>query len=243
MDTLIELDRDASPAVLAGLLGANAQVAQGIDGRWWLRIRNADTATLTRLQSVPGRRMIDRGDQWLVRPGEKIASARVDADCEWKRLEDVLRIEMPTAWMAGRLSESTKTDLRLRRGGEPTTPSAAIITSEQLGRWAESASEVRLRRLRWLVDDRQALVLGDPLPSVEARLMVSDQRVLVPAGMSWFPQVSAAQVRSLFGVRADQWIVWEHDRCSVVDDDQFHSMRRSAIRAWSRHVPEGDVDS
>ena len=230
--TVIQIDPRARLHWLAELLGIDAQIAEDSSGQLWLRVQSNQSILDTRLAKIAGRRFTDSGDGWLLPPGAQVASCRLDPQLKWKRLDDELALALPPASLAGKFADDAKTELRLVRGGEPQQAAAAIIDFDQLSRWASNASQLRLRRLKWIVRDHDALVLGQPLPPIEAYYLVARGRLLIPAGWKWTPEVSAPDVAEVFGINSDQWLVWERNGSwSIVPDDAFAAMRRGSIRA------------
>lgn len=235
MKTLIRIEQNASLRPLAELLGSPARVAQDSGGDWWIGLESVDAKLAAQIDKIPGQRYAEEGNGWLVRPGESVASARLEQGLDWKRLDDVLSIELPAARIAGRLTTIEKREVRLMRGGEPTQPAGAIIALETLAEWVDRSSELRLRRLRWAVRGRHALVLGEPLPPVDASYLVAIDRVLIPAGTCWTPNLSPDQLRRVFSVGQGQWLVWWNDSdWSVLDDDVFAALRRAAVRSLNK---------
>ncbi len=112
---------------------------------------------------------------------------------------------------------------QLARGGAEQPIAGAIIKLELLQRWAEAAPQHRLDPLRYCVaqhdEDRLALVLGTPVPPVDAQYLVARQRILIPAGMHWLPAFDVDSVQRSFSVQAGQWLLWRaSDDWCLLDD-------------------------
>ncbi len=230
MTIVIQVDRQAAPSQLVKLTGVGAQIAEESCGQLWLRIDVADPDVAVRTDCVAGRRYVLQ-DDWLIQHGRQVASHRLDSNLVWRRLDDVLPIQLPPASMAGSVSSVQKMELRLVRGGQPMPPAAAIISLPRLKEWASGASELRLRRLRWAMRENEAIVVGSPLPPVEATYLVAMDSVLIPAGWRWSPAISASDLCGVFGVAGGQWLVWQANHVwSIVADDVLVTMRRASVR-------------
>lgn len=231
MNLVIRLEPGSGLNLVAEWLGHGFEIAEDADGFHWLRIKATDPVQRARLSCIPARFYHESDEHRLIRQGQQVASAELRKDLHWRNLDDVLQLEVPIAAMTGRLDPDQRGLLRLVRGGEPAEPAAASVTLESLASWVELASEVRLRRLRWLARGGEALVMGDPLPPVAARYFVAHDRILIPAGWQWSPRVSSAEVRELFSLGREQWLIWESDQdWSRVDEDSLVSLRRAAVR-------------
>lgn len=231
MTIVIQLAAGSAHRALAQWLGHDIDVAHDSSGQMWLRVTSDDPALPARLARLPGRFFRKSEDGKLIRWGDRVASAVLDDNLHWQRLDDVLQLELPVAALAGRLDPELRSRLRLVRGGKPAAAAAAIVSMDNLSAWVELASQVRLTRLRWIVRGGEALVMGDPLPPIVAQYFVAIGRVLVPAGWHWQPSLPAGDLSELFGVRQDQWLIWEHEqRWSIVSDDALAMLRRAAVR-------------
>src|SRR5437899_10763259 len=94
--------------------------------------------------------------------------------------------------------------LRIVRSAEER-PIALLITS--LDDWREfalNAPEIRLRQLRFAVDEAgNVVVRGKPLPPLPGHEFALDGKVAVQAGLTWELAVSAAVLSRRLGLPAD----------------------------------------
>jgi hypothetical protein len=233
MATVIQIDTHAPTDWLATLLGVGAELAEPSPGVAWLRIPAGNAASESRIAAAAGPRFELVADGWLVRRGDKVATRRLDSSLNWQPLDQVLTLALPVAALAGTIGAAAKTTLQLVRGGQPAPPVAAILPLSALVAWARSASEVRLRRLRWVARENEALVLGNPLPPIDGVALIEKQKILIPAGFQWSPAVPAKDVRAVLAAGEDQWILWQRrGEWSVIPDDAFAAMRRASIKRF-----------
>ena len=182
--------------------------------------------------SLPGDRWRLVGSDWL-RPGMRVPDLELP-NLAWQSLRDVIRFQLPRIEVAARVSQDERISLRLVRGGSITHCEGLLTNVSVLARWVQSAPESRLRSLRWVITSStptKCLVLGKELPPVAGLPLVNRKQILIPAGFTWTPNVSASDVRNLFGLSATQWLLWESDQTSsTVEDDAYATMNRASVR-------------
>jgi len=128
--------------------------------------------------------------------------------------------------------------LRIVRSSEER-PIALLITS--LDDWREfalNAPEIRLRQLRFAVDEAgNVVVRGKPLPPLPGRQFVLDGNVAVQAGFTWEPAVSADVLSRRLGLSADALALFHEDGTfSRIEVEQFVPATRSAVRETAGFV-------
>jgi hypothetical protein len=231
MQTLFHIDGGGTLDSLAPLLGMDAQIARDSNGAYWVRLETNQAAQLERLACVGAGRLMIENDRWLVRPGERIAIAKLPADLSWEPLDDSLELQLPPAGFAAPRDALQRQPLRLIRGGRPLQPTAMLASLVDFHRWVDTASEIRLRRLKWVQRAGEVLVMGEPLPPIAADYFIRTDHVLVPAGYVWTPAVTAADVKAVFAIEQDQWLVWESNQSwDAVDEDAWMAVRRASVR-------------
>lgn len=184
------------------------ETAEGITGarrKLWLRCPDRDTAEEL-MAGLPcaGRYRVGTSGS-LVPLGKKLPVGRVPAG-PWVKLMDWLKVEGPQAVLPGRCQG--KVEVRLERSGREEPAAGLLMSLEMLTAWAESASRLRMGRLRFAVsgfgnsrgagtnadDGPRALVLGEPPPSAPGQACYARGRLLLPCGWDFTPPVVAAWV-------------------------------------------------
>ena len=181
-------------------------------------------------------------------PSARVPCARLPVDAAWTSLPAWLPVELPPP--LGAACPTDKPALRLVRGGAEGSPDALLLDLDAWVEWAERAPAVRLGPLRFaaraaveldLPAPAQALIIGQPLPPLPGRRLVSRAGILVPAGWCWQPAVDAAVVRRLLGLRSDELALWpeEHAPLAIIPAEAVVPASRSAARLTREQVSGG----
>ncbi len=122
--------------------------------------------------------------------------------------------------------------LRIVRSSEER-PIALLMTS--LADWREfalNAPEIRLRQLRFAVDEAgNVVVRGKPLPPLPGRQFVLHGNIALQAGFTWEPAVSADVLSRRLGLGTDALALFHEDGTfSRIEAEQFVPATRSAVR-------------
>ena len=231
MKIFFRMPAHADRRCLAILIGRHVEVSIDGDGVVWLRLEPSGGIDQV-LARLPGERLESTGDQRLRRPGQRVATISLPDELLWQRLDDHLQLQLPAALLAGRLDASRRRTLHLVADDTVRDIAAVIVDRDDLRDWVDGAAEVRLRRLRIVVRDRDVLVVGDPLPPIDGEFFVATKRLLVPAGQTWSPPIDADSVRSLLKLRSDDWLLWQADAdVAIIPDGDLSPLRRASFRA------------
>jgi hypothetical protein len=157
----------------------------------------------------------------------------------WQPMNRWLRVQMPTASSLPMEREDLRpVPLRIVRSAEER-PIALLVT--RLEGWREfalNAPEIRLRQLRFAVDQAGNIVVrGKPLPPLPGRQFVLDGNIAVQAGFAWEPAVSADVLSRRLGLSTDALaLFYEDGTFSRIEAEQFVPATRSAVRETARLV-------
>jgi MoxR-vWA-beta-propeller ternary system domain bpX2/FtsH ternary system domain X7 len=224
---------------LAGLrLFAGAECA-AVGGIVWLRGSDSSEDLERALAKVPGLERFELLLSGRLKARHSRIPGGILPPASWRPLKEMLVPVLPSAALAGQTRQ--KLALTLRRSRQEQTP-AALITN--LAAWTEFASQapsIRLERLVFAVaEDRQTLVLAEPLPALPGLRLTNQTGVLTPCGYAWSPTVEPAALRELFGLAPDDVAILAPDGThQVVRAEQFVRASRSAARATAAGFDRG----
>lgn len=214
----------------------NVQVATD-DNFVWARFSVHNELLMRQAQAMPADRFRVQG-RWLVREGHQVAEGELP-ELDWQPISKVLQFQLPWISDAGHTAQLHSVHWKLARGGVERPPAATLIAWDQLTLWVDTAPQSRLRCLRYCLSPgdgqpRQALVLGTPIPPVEADYLVAIENVLIPAGFHWLPALDVSFVQRSFQLERDQWLVWQAtDLWSIVDESILAPLTRGSVRMVS----------
>lgn len=202
-------------------------------GKLWLQGNEDQPAAMLALR---GQRYRVLDDGQLLAEGNRVPLGHLPGqDEKWLPIDEWVTVEMPTAgWTATKVG---RVAMRLKRSSIPAECSAILVEQQQWLDYADTVAAVRLKCWHFAAAaDGRILVLGNPLPSLEGTRFVVTNRIALPAGFCWIPQVDAATVRRGFG-DPDGLILWQQgsdasdgDQVELIPDDAFVAATRSAIR-------------
>lgn len=227
----------------AGSALASLRLAPGVEiaadaTALWLRGQHCDDELATTLRGLPA----DARYEWLtesgrLRPvGALLAAEKLPA-LDWQPLRAWLGLAPPAARFPA--EQPRPAALQLVRGQTARRANAMLVALESWLAWMRTAPELRLARLRFAASaDGRALVLGTPGPSLPGRACVEEAGVVVPAGFTWWPPVSARVVRRALSAPDDAVIWWDEAGARVLGTELFVAASRASAHAtaaeWQR---------
>jgi hypothetical protein len=197
----------------------------------WLRGAVMDDALQQRLRGLPAsaRYAWTREDNTLRPLTSRLASEKLPTD-GWQALRAWAAVQLPTAVLPARRPSPVGLELVPASQARPVNAWIGSLTA--FAEWTSSAPLVRLARLRFAVcADGRCLVLGAPPPSIRGRVLVADDDIIVPAGLTWRPHATSMVVRRTFGVTAGTTLFWDEAGVRLLPAELFVSASRSAARA------------
>ncbi|WP_143543807.1 hypothetical protein [Rhodopirellula sp. MGV] len=243
----LRLENADATSRLVTLLGQGCEAAE-IEGEIrWLRTAIASLSnpadSQTDLRKIPGTLFVGGADGLLKKWGDGVASVRIPDGLHWDLVDRLMRFEVPVASIAGSGRFVEPTELKLVRCDRERSCQAMIVEKSDLLRWVTNASELRLKRLRWCVNQTgQALVIGEPLPAINGRWLYQDGNVLIQAGFRFEPNLGGTDVLALF--KRDGWLICQQDQpWALIDDDQLAAISRGSVRAWAHAEACGNSDT
>jgi hypothetical protein len=229
------LERKDAASLAPLRLAAGVELAEG-PGVLWLRGPQADESLTCNLRVLPAssRYEVLPGD--VLRPIEsRIPSERLPC-LRWQPIAAWLQAELPVAAMPA--IEPQPASLRLVRSSAERTPDVLSTRLEEWRRFGEQAAQVRLDRLSFAASaEGTVIVRGVPLPPLPGCRFVVHGGIAVPAGFTWYPEVSSDVLARRFGVMGEGLVLWYEDGAVTrLHTEQFVRATRSAIHATARRL-------
>ena len=174
------------------------------------------------IRSFPGVLYTMLPDEQLVRYLEHTPTARLPIG-HWTPLDEFIRVELPRAGLDA--ERPTAVDLRIARSGEPLESNLLLLPASRWLEYCETASTIRLRRLRFAFrpfqgssSDRpepheaEVIVHGEPLPPLRGQQWVERCGIAAPCGWAWSPALDAEVLRdALLLEPGDIALLWPDD--------------------------------
>jgi hypothetical protein len=220
---------EASLPVLAGLRATPGLDVALASGRAWVRWQAGDEEVLRRLLPVAGVELyVPREGRWH-RFGRHLPAFAFPTGLEYRPLHQVL-FPAPMLPLPPRPPGLRPVSLTIVPADRPRRATALACGPAELARWADAASEARLRSLRAAQAAGRVLVLGERLPEVPSGRRYWGEAVLVPLGYRPDPDLPAEAIRAALGLAAEELLLLDEGRAEVVPGLALRPMTRAGIR-------------
>lgn len=211
---------------------------------WWVRGGRLTTELDSQLRTLPvGERFDIAPNGQLIPHGCHLPVAQLPA-LNWQPIVNVLQPELPATSFAGQIER--RAGVRLVRGlpqfGTTQLPEPNVMTLpfSQLAAWAHTAPLIRLQQLKFAVcrrgTDFEAVVQGEPLPSIAGRRWFANQELAVPLGWRWSPAIPAQILVQQFEQQPGDLLLWDETGLERVPASEFVLCSRGAIVATQEHL-------
>lgn len=229
MSWALELD-PADAGSLGGLrLEPGLEVCEE-DARLWLRGPER-SGLARRLLRLPARARYAVREGALVPLGARLPTGRLPGG-RWEPLGDWLQLDPGPAALPAELPAPVTLQVLPARAPAAGLPGLLLTAADGWRRWAETASELRLRRLRFALDRQgRALIRGEPLPPLPGERWVEAEGVAVPCGYAWSPALDAATCAVVLGLLpGDLALLHPDGDWERLDASAFVAATRAAVR-------------
>lgn len=228
------------PALAPLRLCPGVEVGEGEPPEIWVRGRTADESLAAALRAVPATARF----RWLpdgrLQPHGALLAAQKLPALTWQPLAAWLAFALPTARLPA--ARPTPVRLALRPSHESRPANAALLPLAAWLDWMAQAPVLRLNPLRFAATPAgQCLLIGTPLPPVPCRPCVEEAGVIVPAGLTWQPAVSAAVVRRVLAVPAEAIVLWDEAGVQMIGGELLVAASRGAVRATRAALASPEV--
>ncbi|MCA9112743.1 MAG: hypothetical protein KDA52_22515 [Planctomycetaceae bacterium] len=170
-----------------------------------------------------------RDDGQLIPWGNRVPSDRLP-ELHWRPLSELLPVETPVALHAGR--PQIRAQLTLVTSSVERTANVLVTSFETWAKYAVTAPEIRLQRWRFAVTAQgDAIIRGEPLPSLPGRHYVDHAGIACPAGWVWSPAIDAQLIQEMLGVQPSDLAIMDHSSFTIINARDFLNATRSAIRS------------
>ncbi len=168
-------------------------------------------------------------DGCLTPIGKRVPTGHLPAG-PWVTLASWLVPEPQVALMPGEVPR--RIDLELRRSAVSRPAKMVVSHIEQWCTYAASASAVRLKVLQFAMSDAgQVAIVGQPLPPIEGRSFIVEDRVATSCGYALWPAVGVHVLRRLLTQNArDVALVNTDGTYEVIPAAAFVPASRMAAR-------------
>jgi hypothetical protein len=239
----------AAKSVVGPLVAFPFSIASDLQ-HYWLRYPADNELCRKVAATVPAEHFYSDSPNYLIRDGEYVASTYLP-QLTWSSLKDFVQLKLPTASLAGRLQTKQIGVWELKRGGREQAAEAALYDADALAQWTKVAAKCRLSSLRFNIAryvSREAnanlnqshtlvFVIGTPLPPVPCHFLCRFERIFIPAGFHWEPNLDSSLVEQSFGIQNNQWLLWTVDfGWSIISEKQCLPLSRASLRATLREL-------
>jgi len=157
------------------------------DAGIWLKGPIDNGRSQIAIKSLPAKASYRADDKNRLFPEGKQTPVLVLENMEWLNLPDFLPVELPVSAMPAETPPAIA--VRLTRTFDPEPAAALVVPIQVWTAYRKSAPQVRLRALRFAINNEEALITGAPLPSLKGRTYWQHKNILIPSGYTFEPLI------------------------------------------------------
>jgi hypothetical protein len=199
----------------------------------WARGTGTDAELDRVVAAVPVGRFYEVVPGERLRPRGRLLPTTRLPDVHWVPLRQWLSVCTPAAALPGDIDEGCKLELVRNPSGrvQLTSEQMLLCRVDELKEFLLGAPEHRLTPLRFVVNAvrGEALVRGEPLPSIPGQRYSLEGGVATPVGYAWSPMVGTSVIRTWLGLSDGVLALWTKDGgISEIAEDTFVAASRRA---------------
>jgi MoxR-vWA-beta-propeller ternary system domain bpX2 len=115
-----------------------------------------------------------------------------------------------------------------------------LATIETLQQYIETAPEVRLKRLKWvIIDGDSVFLIGKPLLPISGDVYWRKEDFMMPTGYNFDLHALMENLNTVINPRNDHWIVWQTDNTYFkIRKEDFMPLSLSSFRKSMKELDE-----
>jgi len=200
------------------------------DNTIWLRGINETINTDTRLKQLPVKNtfIVDENNMLFV-PGGLTPIDQLK-EMQWQALSSFIKVELPVSVLPGKPGKQITIKVI---PSDSAKEGAALLTNlSDWKKYSETASAVRLNRLRFAVSDKEkVMIMGNPLPPLPGMEYWISNDILLPAGFDFEIPLTALFIRERLNKNRDAILVFDMEGgLERIEKTYFVPAKRSAVR-------------
>lgn len=228
-ETIFKIDKNYA-SVLAGLRCIDGLLVAADDAFIWVKV-NAETALGDpRLRTLPVADTYGADENGRLFPVNGVTPVASLPQLEWQPLRTFIKPELPVSALPGRIQDALS--IHIVPSDKNEKESALLIGLSLWKQYADTASSVRLKTLRFAVSEKQeVLVIGSPLPPLPGKELWLSHDILLPCGYDFETEITHILVQKKLNAEGDSLIFFdETGSWQRISKTFFVSASRSAVR-------------
>ena len=144
-------------------------------------------------------------------PSNSLLPARQEPSLLWTPIQRAFAIKMPT-YNHNYFGANQSIDVKLIASDTPQDAGALLVSLQDLGKYVETASAVRLQDLHWvLVGEQKALIFGTPLLPIPGKAFWIHGTGIFPVGFDLEFPIIRKKILDMMNPKKLDWVVWQED--------------------------------
>lgn len=165
---------------------------------------------------------------YLFTVGAKTPTEKLQ-DLKWYSISQYCSVDLPTSAMPAKVKSLYEVTLVASQKARET--SALLTTLKVFKEYAEAASEIRLKAIRFAVSEKdEVLIMGNPLPPIPGKEYWKEDKLLLPAGLEFEIPVVSKLIGGKINAGNSYLLFHTSGRYETIPPGEFVEGSRSAIR-------------
>lgn len=191
----------------------------------WIKELSAVQADTVEVKSIPYKELYYASGHKLFLKGSLLPERNIPS-LLWTPIERGLPVKLP-AFNHNFFGIHSKAIVGLIPSDEEKEAHGLIVDLSTLQTYIETAPAIRLKGLHWaIIDNKQAIILGNPLLPLQGQVFWQMDDFLLPAGYRLELPVLAGTLNDILNANNDHWIVWN-------TDSSYWKIHKQALRPLS----------
>ncbi|KFF08928.1 hypothetical protein [Flavobacterium hydatis] len=196
----------------------------------WIKDFSLEQIAEAEIQQIPYKTIYELKDNLLFEKGKLLPSKKLPSGLLWTPILRALPVSLPK-FNHNFFGVDQKLKIVLKPSEDIKEAIALLVDYEELKLYIESAPKYRLEPLQWVIIDKRALIIGNPLLPIKGSTYWIDNNFLIPTGYNfeWFALVKILQEK--LNPSEENIILWNTDNSySIISKTQIKQLSISSFR-------------
>ncbi|MBF7090778.1 hypothetical protein IUY40_04380 [Flavobacterium sp. ALJ2] len=196
----------------------------------WIKDFSLEQIDAAEIQQIPYKTIYELKDNLLFEKGKLLPSRKLPSGLLWTPILRALPVSLPK-FNHNFFGIDQKLKIVLKPSEDIKEAFALLVDYDELKLYIESAPKYRLEPLQWVVIDKSALIIGNPLLPIQGSTYWVDNNFLIPTGYNfeWFALTKTLQEK--LNPSEENIILWNTDNSySIIPKTHIKQLSISSFR-------------
>ena len=196
----------------------------------WVKDFHPEQLNTTEIQQIPFHIIYELKENLLFKKGSLLPVKKLPSGLLWSPIMRAVPVSLPK-FNHNYFGIDQKLEIHLKPSEIENEAYALLTDFEELKAYIETAPDFRLKPLKWVVVEKNILILGKPMLPIQGNTFWFKNDFLLPSGYDFEHSILTKTIQEILNPLGEDLIVWNADNsCFKIPKDSLKPLSISSFR-------------